>query len=222
MHAFYLHGFASSPRSSKATYLQERFASHGIGLRCPDFNEPEFETLTITRMLDALDGEVSRSAPDTVVLIGSSLGGLVAVEAAARWRDASHPLAHLVLLAPSIEPAWERWDEIGPGGLARWRAAGYIEVFHYAFGERRRLNYSFYEDAVRYAPADVRLDLPVLVFQGTRDASVEPSSVVRFADAQPRATLHLLDDEHQLSDSLPFIWSETARALSLRVDAAGL
>ena len=29
-HIFYLHGFASSPASSKATFFSERFAAHGL------------------------------------------------------------------------------------------------------------------------------------------------------------------------------------------------
>ncbi len=51
-HAIYLHGFASSPQSSKATRFAAELAKRGVGYSCPDFNQPSFETLTVTRMLD--------------------------------------------------------------------------------------------------------------------------------------------------------------------------
>jgi pimeloyl-ACP methyl ester carboxylesterase len=120
-----------------------------------------------------------------------------------------------VLLAPAIELEWERWPEVGPGGIERWRRNDEIEVFHYADNRPRRLKFSFYEDAIRYRPAAARLALPIVIFQGRRDESVDPASVERFAQAQPDATLHLVDDEHQLKNSLDSIWSETCRLLSL-------
>jgi predicted esterase YcpF (UPF0227 family) len=52
---FYLHGFASSPGSTKIRYFSERLREHGVTLVCPDFNEPDFKTLTMTRMLDQLE-----------------------------------------------------------------------------------------------------------------------------------------------------------------------
>ena len=59
MHFFYLHGFASSRHSKKAVYFHERFHSHGRVLRCPDFNEPDFSTLTVTRMLNQLTADIA-------------------------------------------------------------------------------------------------------------------------------------------------------------------
>jgi pimeloyl-ACP methyl ester carboxylesterase len=216
MHVFYLHGFASSPESSKAKFLSAKLAESGMELQCLDFNEPDFSTLTISRMLQQLEKRIAALTPGNVVLIGSSLGGFVAIEAARRQVSrAYHPISRLVLLAPAIELAWERWSEVGPGGIDRWRRHGDIDVFHYADNRPHRLKFSFYEDAIRYHPEAARLALPMLIFQGRRDESVDPLSVERFAQAQPDATLHLVDDEHPLKDSLDLIWSETARALNL-------
>jgi uncharacterized protein len=216
VHLFYLHGFASSPQSSKAQFLSDRLSAAGMTLHCPDFNQPDFSTLTISRMLQLLEKRIAALPQGDVALIGSSLGGFVAVEAARRQVSrARHPIRQLVLLAPAIELDWERWTEVGPAGVERWRRTGEIEVFHFSDGRTRRLKFSFYEDAVKYRPASARLSLPMLIFQGRGDESVDPASVVRFARAQPDATLHLLDDEHQLKKSLDFIWREIARALSI-------
>jgi hypothetical protein len=56
----YLHGFASSPKSTKVGYFTERLRERGVALVCPDFNAPDFRSLTVTRMLEQLEGEVAR------------------------------------------------------------------------------------------------------------------------------------------------------------------
>ena len=81
MQVLYLHGFASSPRSSKATFFAEKLASKGINMVTPDLNEPDFSTLTVSRMLKQA-GDAVDAAGGPLALIGSSLGGFVAVQAA--------------------------------------------------------------------------------------------------------------------------------------------
>ena len=212
----YLHGFASSPGSGKAQFFAERFAASGVGFLCPDLNEPDFSTLTVSRMLQQIEAVVSHLPAGDVVLMGSSLGGFVAIEAAARQAGAPrHRIARLVLLAPAVELEWDRWSEVGPGGVERWRRAGSLDVFHYAEGRPAVLDFDFYEDAERYRPAARRVNVPMLIFQGREDESVSPVLVERFAKAQPRATLHLLEDGHQLKNHLEFMWTEIARFMGL-------
>ena len=55
----YLHGFASSARSTKAGYFGRKFEPLGVPFRCPDFNEPDWSALTMTRMLDQLEAELT-------------------------------------------------------------------------------------------------------------------------------------------------------------------
>jgi pimeloyl-ACP methyl ester carboxylesterase len=217
VHLFYLHGFASSPMSSKAQFFGERLAERRLKLHTPDFNQPDFSTLTISRMLQQLEKRIAATPPGPVVLIGSSLGGFVAIETAARQvNQARHPIARVVLLAPAVELEWERWTEIvAHGGVDAWRTKGDIEVFHYADEQPHRLKFGFYTDAQRYKASTRRLTVPTLVFQGRRDESVTPAVVEKFAKSQPDATLHLLDDSHQLKESLDFIWRATSQFLSL-------
>jgi pimeloyl-ACP methyl ester carboxylesterase len=216
VYAVYLHGFASSPQSSKARFFAERLAGCGVMLLCPDCNEPDFSTLTVSRMLRQVEQQVAALPPGNVVLIGSSLGGFVAVEMAARQvSHATHPISHLVLLAPAVELEWDRWSEVGPGGIDGWRRDGDVEIFHYAQNTTARLKFEFYEDAERYHPSLRRLNVPTLIFQGRQDQAVSPAIVERFARAQPNAVLHMLDDGHQLANSLELIWKETAEFLRL-------
>ena len=101
------------------------------------------------------------------------------------------------------------------GRIERWRKTGDVEVFHYALEQQERLKFAFYEDAERYHPAARQLDLPMLVFQGRQDEAVSPAIVQRFSKRQRAATLHMLDDNHQLKNSLDFIWAEVARFLAV-------
>jgi alpha-beta hydrolase superfamily lysophospholipase len=204
--AIYLHGFASSPASSKATRFGRELESRGIAYHCPDLNAPEFETLTTTRMLAQTRAVVEQCAPP-VALIGSSLGGFVAVHAAAE--DDSGRIDRLILMAPAFDFGGNRLRQLGDHGIDHWRRTGRLEFFHYAFNEPRHVGFELYEDAARYDAFAVELSLPILIFQGTRDASVDPEMVTRWAASRPNVTLRLLDDDHQLTQSIETIWEES-------------
>jgi len=53
----------------------------------------------------------------------------------------------------------------------------------------------------------------VQVFQGRQDTSVDPDPVKRWAATRPNVELHLLDDDHQLLESLSEIWKQMERFL---------
>ncbi len=218
---FYLHGFASSPASTKAKFFERRLKEHGVELHCPDLNAPDFETLTITRMLTQVQQAILALPPAPTILIGSSFGGRLAIELGSRWAKrcaageggllAQHAIDRLVLLAPALDFP----QSLAGEGLEQWKATGRMEVFHHAEGRARHVRYGLYEDAVRYDPFASYLDFPILIFHGRRDASVDPVSVEAFARSRPNVTLRMLDDDHQLLNSLEEIWRETAAFLGL-------
>jgi pimeloyl-ACP methyl ester carboxylesterase len=199
---FYLHGFASGAGSTKAAYFAERLQKHGVPFEAPDFNLPDFSTLTITRMLEQLAAALPPpSAP--VCLIGSSLGGTLAVLAADRFPSR---VSRVVLLAPAVMFAKPGHHLLPPERVEEWQRRGALPFFHYAYGEERLLEYAFYADSLQHDPFDARLEQPTLIFQGMRDASVDYRTVEQFARGRPNVTLSLLDDDHQLTASLPRIW----------------
>jgi uncharacterized protein len=209
---FYLHGFASSAQSTKAAYVAERLRTRGIALRCPDFNEPDFATLTMTRMLDQLGSELADGDPSPATLIGSSLGGSLAILAAARWPDR---ISRLVLLAPAVMIAKPGHHLLAAEKMDEWKRRGALPFFHYAYGEERLLNYSFHLDTLQHDPFEASFAQPTLIFQGLLDQSVDHATVEAFARSRPNVTLSLLDDDHQLIASLPAIWDGVARWLEL-------
>lgn len=211
-HVLYLHGFASSTGSSKAAYFSARFAEHGIALGCPDFNQPDFSTLTTSRMVAQVGAEIDARPGGEIVLIGSSLGGFVAVLAALARPGR---VSRLVLLAPALDFGGNRMRELGDRGIKEWRRTDRLEVFHYGYGRVLPVGFALYEDAQQYDALNAVLPVPVQVFQGRRDASVDPAMVERWASARPGVEVHLLDDDHQLQGSLDYIWREASRFLGL-------
>lgn len=211
-HILYLHGFASSSKSTKASYLVDRFSRHGLAVGCPDFNRPDFQTMTVTRMIEQLGSELLAAGNEPVTLIGSSLGGALAILAAARF---GARVDRIVLLAPAVVFARPGHHLLPPGRIDEWRSKGALPFFHYADNAERLLNYSFYEDSLRYNPFDAAFLQPTLIFQGRHDASVDPRTVEAFARTRPNVRLTLLDDDHQLIASLPRMWDEIAAFLGL-------
>lgn len=211
MQVLYLHGFASSPQSSKATFFSTRLAERGIEMMVPDLNQPDFSTLTVSRMLQQVDGALASSA-ESFVIIGSSLGGFVAVQAALQH---AARIDRLVLLAPALDFDGNRLSELGDRGLDAWKSSNSLAVYHYGYGRMVPVHYELYADALRYDAVGARLAQPAQVFQGQHDTSVNPSTVARWAADRPNVELHMLDDDHQLLKSLDWIWGEMERFLRL-------
>ena len=207
----YLHGFASSPESTKAGYFGERLAARGVTLAAPDFNRPDFRTLTMSRMLDQLSGEIGQRG-GRVSLIGSSLGAALGVLAAARFGEA---VERLILMAPAVMFARPGHSLLPPERIAEWSRRGSLPFFHYAYGEERLLDYTFYEDSLAHDAFDAQFSQPTLIFQGLRDTVVDCRTVEQFARTRPNVTLSLLEDDHQLTASLPRMWAAIEDFLGL-------
>ena len=102
-----------------------------------------------------------------------------------------------------------------PERVEEWRRRGRLTVLPLRLQRDRPLNYAFYEDTLKYNAFDAKLVQPTLVFQGLRDASVDHRTVEEFARGRPNVTLALLDDDHQLTASLPRIWTDVQAFLGL-------
>ena len=207
----YLHGFASSPDSTKARFFRERLGRHGVTLASPDFNEPDFTTLTMSRMLEQLARTVD-GVGVPVTLMGSSLGAALAVLGAAQLGAA---VERLVLLAPAVMFAKPGHSLLPPDRIAEWERCGALPFFHYAYNEERLLNVEFYRDSLQHDACNVAFGQPTLIFQGRRDAVVDVRSVEAFARGRTNVTLSLLDDDHQLLASLPAMGDAVEEFLGL-------
>jgi len=197
MNYAYLHGFASSPQSEKGQQLAEMFAGDGIELHLPDLNEPSFEELTYSNMVEAMqayDREYGDGEPWR--LIGSSMGGYVA----ARWAQiAPGKVDRMVLLCPGFNMV-ERWGELlGQQGIDPEDSLSAI-------------HWELYADADENHPAYPEVDCPAIVVHGADDDIVLMESSEKFVDQTDGAELRVVDDNHKLHESVDEIY-EAAREL---------
>lgn len=196
----YLHGFASSPLSSKAQFFRRRLEALGAEVCIPQLDAGDFANLTVTGQMQVIE---RAAAGQPVMLMGSSLGGYLAALYASR-----HPeVEKLVLLAPALNFP-ERFPlRFTRAEMDQWKRDGHKSFFHY--GEKRevRLNYGIVEDAAKY-PSFPEFTQPALILQGTQDNVVFPSIPQGFADTHPNVRLVLLESGHELTDVLEVLWNE--------------
>ncbi|HEY1217720.1 MAG: YqiA/YcfP family alpha/beta fold hydrolase [Bryobacteraceae bacterium] len=201
----YLHGFASGPGSNKARFFEHSLAAAGAQMTALDLARGDFEHLTITGQLQAVD---EAAAGEPVALIGSSMGGYVAALYAARHAEATR----LVLLAPAFGFA-RRWPErLGPSAVENWRRTGWMEVFHFADGRHHAISYALLEDGAQYEDYP-DFAQPALIFHGAQDDVVPAELSRRFVAGHPNAVLEVVDSAHQMLNVLDSIGPKVTQFL---------
>jgi pimeloyl-ACP methyl ester carboxylesterase len=159
----YLHGFASSPAGRKVSALRELLADRDLEIVAPDLNVPSFQNLDFEAMVQLAEREAKRDDP--AVIVGSSLGALVALEAS---RRGTRP--PLVLIAPAVGFG-SRWIEKLPPGDP-------LHFFHHAAGRELPIHRRFFEQLAALEVDREAPGVPVIVVMGARDESV-PFELVR-------------------------------------------
>ena len=206
----YLHGFASSPRSNKASYLRDRFAELNLELKVLDLNQGNFSKLTLTRQIEQTINAFPN--PETpVILIGSSFGGLTCAWVA----EQKFQVKKMILLAPAFGFPSSWYSKLQPEQIEQWRETGYLSVYHY--GEKRslRLHYEFLRDADNYSVSGLKRSLPTLIIHGIHDEVVAIEVSRNYVKEHPQARLIELDSDHGLNDVKERIWQETKDFLEL-------
>jgi pimeloyl-ACP methyl ester carboxylesterase len=207
MRVVYLHGFASSPQSSKAQFFLRRFTQAGIPVEIPQLDGGDFEHLTITGQLDVIDRTVGETPS---VLMGSSLGGYLAALYAAR-----HPetVQKLILMAPAFYFP-KRWRELySKDDMEDWQKRGSVRIYHYGHKAERDLGYGLVEDAQQYEN-EPDFSQPALIFHGRHDPVVPVSLSEEFAARHSNVTLIEFDSGHELTDVVEPMRSAVERFLS--------
>lgn len=198
----YLHGFASSPASRKATFFTNKFQPLGLDFRVPELVPGPFEKLTLSSQLEVIDA--AAEGADSLLLIGSSLGGYLAGLYAAR----NPAVSGLILLAPAFNFHQLWTTQLGAERLSFWRENGTIPVFHYGEGRNLLVGFQLLEDAARYEPVPAFVQ-PALIFHGNQDSVVPVQYSEDCAKTHPNVRLVRVESGHELTDALDVIWEET-------------
>jgi predicted esterase YcpF (UPF0227 family) len=204
MKYLYLHGFASSPQSTKARYMQQKFAALGLTLHVPDLNLADFSKVTLSEQLIYLDRNYLND-DEPIVVIGSSLGGFLAVQLASQ-----NPLVQkLVLLAPAFGFSQRIAETLGKENIAQWQQDGSREFYHYGLKRNLNLQFQFFVDTQKYSEDKLTRSLPILIFHGVDDDVVPFALSEEFAKMRSQVILKLLNDDHALGKDLDSIWQDT-------------
>jgi predicted esterase YcpF (UPF0227 family) len=102
-HLLYLHGFRSSPRSTKAQWLAAWMAAHrpDVAWHCPQL------AASPRAAVDTIEDTIAGWPRETMAVIGSSLGGWYATIVAERTG------CRCVVLNPAVEPARDLVRHVG-------------------------------------------------------------------------------------------------------------
>lgn len=195
------HGFLSSRESNTNRALTGRLLPKNTAtLRFDLFGHGEsdgpFEKLTLSRSLRQTEGILQwlkQEGYARIGLVGSSFGGLVAIHTAARHPD----LFAVGLKCPVSDypPLWRA--RFGEAGMKQWKEDSIVS-FMTPEG-KVRLEYSFYEDLLKYDTYRdaAKIQNPTLIVHGEADEYVPFDQSLRLFD-----TLRLTNDRKKL-EALP-------------------
>ena len=168
------HGMESTRGGTKQTAIVERFVPKGFSVFRFDFSyvgesDGKFEDMTIGGEVDdalgALDF-IREFAPGKVILVGSSLGGAVALIAASQAAATVDAVATIAAVADSALFT----SQMSDAEIEDWRRTG-----HRAWREGS-MKSTFLEDAERtdILAAVATIEVPLLVMHGEADGVVPP------------------------------------------------
>ena len=169
---YYIHGYESSPTGEKGTLFKKKLNAKAIRYR-----DCEPEEIIISNCLKRIAEEIVYDKD--VVLIGSSLGGFLAIKTAFKNSN----VKQIILFNPAIIPPSVDINTIK--GMPM-RILNEIK------------DYRLFKD---------KLFIKIMIFIGTEDKIIHSNWILEFAKAQ-EATVKFFQDDHRFShyiDRLPEI-----------------
>ena len=169
---YYIHGYMSDPNSTKGTLFKEKLNAKAIKYR-----DCEPEDLIIADCLQNIKKEIEND--ENAVLIGSSLGGLLAAKTALE----SSNVKQIILLNPAIIPL--SFDITKIQGMPQ----------------------SILSDMKDIRLFEEKIDAYIDILAGTMDDVVPSGWVLEFAKSQD-VTVRFFEDDHSFTrniDQLPDI-----------------
>lgn len=209
---FWLGGFRSDMSGSKAEALDAwaggqrractRFDYSGHGESSGAFAEG-----TISRWLEEAEAIFDAFTKGPQVLVGSSMGGWIALLLAKRLRERGEAdrLAGIVLIAPAVDMTKElMWDTMSAAERRRIRKAGYLSEPSAYSDEPDIITLALIEDGKThlFGKRPIETGCPVHVIQGMADPDVPWTHATKLMErfAFDDAVLTLVrDGDHRLS-----------------------
>ena len=196
----YLHGFASSPQSKKASAFKNRFAELGLPLTVPDLEGGDFKHLTISRQLKIIEKTLDSFAGISFALIGSSMGGYLAALTA----QIRPEVKGAYLMCPGFN-FMKRWRSALSGEIQKEGGTGLIQVFNYRYNKTMELDLGIFKDAEKWEEVEYKRPVPTRIVHGIHDDTVDIGESRNFTRKHPWASLKEVDSDHGLLSHLDWI-----------------
>ena len=213
MGLFWLGGYKSDMASTKAAALDAFADAHGLGMTRFDYSghgvsDGRFEDGTIGDWLDEAEAVFTQVARGPRVVVGSSMGGYIALLLLRRLMARAPAEADRIRALVLIAPAWDMtedlmWKVFSDDQRATLMRDGvYLRPSEY--GEPYAITRKLIEDGRRHLLTGTTFDpgRPVHILQGLRDDSVPAAHVRRLVVllGGGHAALHeIADGDHRLS-----------------------
>ena len=196
----YLHGFASSPQSQKATAFTQRFTELGMPLTVPDLEGGDFKHLTVSRQLRIIEKTLDSFPGASFALIGSSMGGYLAALTAQIRPD----VKGAYLMCPGFNFI-KRWRSVCAKEIQDEGGAGLIRVFNYRYNKTMELDLGIFKDAEKWEEVEYKRPVPTRIVHGIHDDTVDIGESRNFTRKHPWASLKEVDSDHGLLSHLDWI-----------------
>ncbi|MEP0521684.1 MAG: alpha/beta hydrolase [Hyphomicrobiales bacterium] len=210
---FWLGGFKSDMDGSKALALDDYAVKKNISCTRFDYSghglsSGEFVDGTISKWLDEAVAVIRATSNDNDrrILVGSSMGGWLALLLNKRLKSNTGPKVHgIVLIAPAVDMTADlMWDKLPEEARAEMVQTGRFEKPSEYSDEPYILTHDLIEDgkAHLFGGGVIELSCPVHILQGGRDTDVPSSHTLKLAAqlALDDVVISMIPDgDHRLS-----------------------
>jgi esterase/lipase len=203
----YLHGFASGPSSKKAVVFKNKFKEIGFSLVVPDLEKGNFENINLTFQMNILFDLLDINKDEKVCLVGSSMGGYLAVIAAQKRTN----VKAIYLMAPGFNfmDRWMKKLDLDCEDETSWISM--IPVFHYRYGTTKLISTHIFKDAKNWNNLNLDREIPIRIVHGIHDEVVSVNESRNFIIDRPWASLKELDADHSLLSHVDWIVTDSIK-----------
>lgn len=201
-------GFRSDMEGTKAQFLENKCRDRGQGYLRFDYrghgaSDGAFNDGTIGRWKDDALAIIDHITTGSVILVGSSLGGWIALLVALERQDRIKGLVGIAAAPDFTREIYH--DQFDDKARVLMEKQGYVDVPSEYSDEPYRITKELIDDGERHCllDSDISLTIPVRLLQGTDDTDVPWKKAYRIKNAVPDEglveVLLIENGDHRLS-----------------------
>lgn len=215
----FIHGFRSNHLGAKAEAVTRFAADHGLAcLRLDQAghgdSEGVFENFRVSEAARDTIAAIGRIGPAGVILIGSSLGAMIALRIAL---DGALPVRGMLFIAPACHFISRNPARDDQKVQTQLKQHGYVESFDPYLQQPYRIPQAMIDDILACEPPPGPIDLPcpIRLIHGTADRSIPYGESEDLHRRIADSALTLIDGgDHRLDGHIPLILKELETLLS--------